>query len=175
MPARSTERPSRAANAHSPVGKPNLTVLKGLTAEHHELQLTVKEGANQPWADVRVRQAMNMAINRDDLLAKVFASEGVYSGHVPPGYGKWPLSSSAIAGYEKFDVSGAKALMSAAGFASGFTANLQFPSTNAQIVQICELLQSYMSAIGITVNLVSEDRRRRSRRPMPHGTPSTGS
>jgi peptide/nickel transport system substrate-binding protein len=144
------------ANALKLNGNPNLTVLKGLTAAFYELQLTVKAGGNQPWADVRVRQAMNMAVDRADLLAKVFASEGVNSGHVPPGYGQWPLSSSAIAGYEKFDVSGAKALMSAAGFASGFTANLQLPSTNATLVQIGELLQSYMSAIGITVNLVSE-------------------
>ena len=36
----------------------------GLTAAFRELQFTIKAGENKPWADKRVRQAVNFAINR---------------------------------------------------------------------------------------------------------------
>src|SRR5439155_23242851 len=72
-------------NARGLAGNPNLTVLKGLTAGFWELQFTVKAGEKKPWADKRVRQAINLAINRQDLGAKVFGGQIQNSGHVPPG------------------------------------------------------------------------------------------
>ena len=60
-----------ADNARSLVGNSNLTVLKGMTSAFYELQFTVKAGENKPWADRRVRQAVNLAINRADLMTKV--------------------------------------------------------------------------------------------------------
>ncbi len=145
-------------NALTFVGNPNFSVLKGLTAAFYELQFTVKEGGGKPWSDVRVRQAINFAINRADLANSVFGGEAVPSGHVPPGYGPWPLSQSDLQNtYEKFDVPTAMNLMKEAGFSSGFSVNLITVGSNAVLIQIAELLQSYLSKIGITVNIVGVD------------------
>jgi len=84
-------------------GYPNLTVLHNLTAAFRELQFTIKAGENKPWADRRVRQAINFAINRQDLISKVYNGEGQYSGHVAAGYGPWVIPQSELkAKWEKF-------------------------------------------------------------------------
>src|SRR5919201_2796394 len=75
-------------------GVSGLKVLKGLTAAFRELQMTIKAGENKPWANRAVRQAVNFAINRQELISKVYGGDGVYSGHVAAGYGPWPLSQA---------------------------------------------------------------------------------
>ena len=54
-------------------------MLHGLTAAFRELQFTIKAGENKPWADKRVRQAVNFAINRQNLIDKVYDGYGQYS------------------------------------------------------------------------------------------------
>jgi peptide/nickel transport system substrate-binding protein len=103
----------------------NLTVLKGLYAAHKEIQFVLKDAKN-PWSDVRVRQAINHAINRQDIIDKVFGGDAVYSSIIPPGYGDWPLSDADLKGnYLKYDVDKAKTLLQQAGFGGGFEMELQ--------------------------------------------------
>jgi peptide/nickel transport system substrate-binding protein len=145
-------------NAHGLVGNPNLTVLKGLTAGFWELQFTVKAGEKKPWADKRVRQAINLAINRQDLGAKVFGGQIQNSGHVPPGYGKWPLPQSELASkFQKFDLATARNLMKDAGYANGFPVSLVAVATNATLIQIAQLLQSYLKQINIDMSIGATD------------------
>jgi peptide/nickel transport system substrate-binding protein len=147
-----------ADNARGLAGNPNLTVLKGLTAGFYELQFTVKAGETKPWSDVRVRQAVNLAVNRVDLANKVFGGQTQYSGHVPPKYGPWPLSQDDLSTkYQKLDLSAAKGLMKDAGFANGFPVSLYSVATNATLTQIAELLQSYMKQINIDVTIQGTD------------------
>ena len=76
--------------------------------------MTVKAGENKPWHDKRVRQAVNFAINRQNIIDKVYAGFGQYSGHVAAGYGPWvDLAGRAEANYEKYDLPKAKKLMTA--------------------------------------------------------------
>ncbi len=46
----------------------NLQVLSNLNAAFRELQMSLKPGKNEPWADQRVRQAVNFAINRQQII-----------------------------------------------------------------------------------------------------------
>lgn len=147
-----------AANAMAINGNPAVTVLKGQTAGFYELQFTVHAGDNKPWADKRVRQAINMAINRDDMIQKVLAGQGQYSGHVPPGYGQWPLSQDMLRGtYQKYNLAQAQSLMKQAGFGNGFQASMYVVGTVATFVQIAQLLQSYVKQIGIDLQLNTTD------------------
>jgi peptide/nickel transport system substrate-binding protein len=92
-------------SARSFRGNTDYKVLRGLTAAFRELQFTQKAGENKPWHDKRVRQAVNFAINRQQLIDRVYGGFGDYSGHVPPGYGPWPLSRADLRNkYLKFDV-----------------------------------------------------------------------
>ncbi len=145
------------ANALSLVGHPGLTVLHGLTAAFRELQMTIKVGDQKPWWDVRVRQAVNLAINRQNIINNVYATYGQLTGHVPPGYGPWPLTTAQLQAYETQNVAKAKSLMAAAGQGGGFSVTMTAASTPGDYVQMAQLIASDLAAIGITVNIVPQD------------------
>ena len=131
----------------------NLQVLSNLNAAFRELQMTLKPGRNEPWADKRVRQAVNFAINRQQIIQNVYSGEAAYTSYVPPGYGPWPLSEADLKRkYAKFDLPMARKLMADAGMSRGFSVemtivNLQdYPSVAALLVQ-------QMKQINIDVNI----------------------
>jgi ABC-type transport system substrate-binding protein len=77
--------------------------------------------AGVPWTDKRVRQAMNMAINRKQMLGAIFAgSEFAYvSGLLPISEGwnpEWPKRFNELYGYNPAK---AKELLAAAGYPPG--------------------------------------------------------
>ncbi len=136
----------------------NLVVLKGGTAAFRELQMTLKPGETQPYDDVRVRQAVNFAINRQAIINTVYGGNGAFSGHVPPGYGPWPLTAAELkTKYEKFDLPKAKALMAAAGMSKGFSVNLSTFSTPLDFQQVASVIKSQLKAINIDVNIVAQE------------------
>src|SRR5262245_48024170 len=139
--------------ARSLRGVGNLQVLSGLNAAFRELQMTLKPGRNEPWADKRVRQAVNFAINRQQIIQNVYSGEAAYTSYVPPGYGPWPLTEADLKQkYAKFDLPAAKKLMADAGASRGFSVemtivNLQdYPSVAALLVQ-------QMKQINIDLNI----------------------
>lgn len=146
-----------ADNAQILANDKNVSVLKTLTAAFYELQFTVKAGENKPWADKRVRQAINYAINRKDLINKVFSGEATYSSVIPSGYGKYPLSNSSLVdNYQKHDVAKAKQLMSAAGHGNGFQITMTTFATPATFVQMAQVIQQHLAAINIKLNIVPQ-------------------
>ena len=135
----------------------NLVVLKGGTAAFRELQFTIK-GDPKPWHDVRVRQAVNLAINRQAIINTVYGGNGNFSGVVPPGYGPWPLTQSELkTKYQKFDLVKAKALMAAAGQSKGFSVKLSTFSTPLEFQQIASVIKSQLKAINIDVEIVAQE------------------
>jgi peptide/nickel transport system substrate-binding protein len=139
-------------------GNSNFTVLRGLTAAFRELQMTQKTGENKPWHDVRVRQAVNFAINRQEIINRVYNGFGEYSGHVPPGYGPWPLTRAQLRNnYLKFDLAKARTLMRQAGFANGFEVTMSTFSTPLDFGQVAAVIKSQLDRIGIEVNIKAEE------------------
>jgi ABC-type transport system substrate-binding protein len=137
-------------------GANGLNVLHGLNASFRELQFTVKQGETKPWHDKRVRQAVSFAINRQNIIDKVYGGFGQYSGHVAAGYGPWPIPADELkSNYEKYDVPKAKSLMKAAG-SSGFDVTM---STFAAVdyAAMSALIKSDLAQIGINVNIVAQD------------------
>ena len=135
----------------------SLVVLKGGTAAFRELQFTIK-GDPKPWHDVRVRQAVNFAINRQAIINTVYNGNGNYSGIVPPGYGPWPLTQAELKNkYQKFDLPKAKALMAAAGQTKGFSVKLSTFSTPLEFQQIASVIKSQLKAINIDVEIVAQE------------------
>ena len=135
----------------------SLVVLKGGTAAFRELQFTIK-GDPKPWHDVRVRQAVNFAINRQAIIDTVYNGNGNYSGIVPPGYGPWPLTQAELKQkYQKYDLAKAKALMAAAGQSKGFSVKLSTFSTPIEFQQIASVIKSQLKAINIDVDIVAQE------------------
>ncbi len=145
-------------SANALKGVSGLKVLSNLTAAFRELQFTIKAGENKPWADRRVRQAVNLAINRDELLKKVYNGVGQYSGHVAAGYGPWVIPQAELkAKWEKLDLPKAKSLMAAAGFSKGFDVTLTTFSTPLDFPALAALIQNQLKKININVNIVAQD------------------
>jgi peptide/nickel transport system substrate-binding protein len=145
-------------SANSLKGQNGLKVLAGLTAAFRELQFTLKEGGNEPWRDKRVRQAINHAINRQNIINKVYNGAGQFSGHVPPTYGPYPMSQADLKNkYEKYDVAMAKKLMAAAGQSKGFSIKLSTFSTPLDFAAVAALIQNDLKQINVDVEIVAQD------------------
>jgi len=139
-------------------GNSNYTVLRGLTAAFRELQMTQKIGEDKPWHDTRVRQAVNFAINRQEIIDRVYNGFGEYSGHVPPGYGPWPLTRAQLRNnYLKFDLAKARTLLRQAGFANGFEVTMSTFSTPLDFGQVAAVIKSQLDRVGIEVNIKAEE------------------
>ncbi len=109
-----------------------------------------------PFTDKRVRQALNMAIDKQAIIDAVYQGEGVPATNpIPPTI--WSYNTS-ISDYP-FDPAKAKALLAEAGFPNGFETDLwampvQRPyNPNAQ--RIAELMQADLAKIGVNAKIVS--------------------
>jgi peptide/nickel transport system substrate-binding protein len=132
---------------------PSLTVLKGLTAVFREVELTI-HGDGKPWNNLKVRQAINAAINRQEIIDKVYGGDALYSSKIPPGYGDWPIPDSALKStYEKFDLAKAKQLMADAGMPNGFSVTLQSIAHPEDYTQVAEVLKEQLRQININVTV----------------------
>jgi peptide/nickel transport system substrate-binding protein len=135
----------------------NLRVLRGPNAAFRELQMTMKTGGNKPWHDPRVRLAVNHAIDRADIIRRVYSGEAEFSGFVPPGYGPWPLSDRELrTRYEKFDLPMARRLMREAGQQRGFEVTMTtFALQDYPLISA--VVQSHLRRINIDVNIVTQE------------------
>jgi peptide/nickel transport system substrate-binding protein len=111
--------------------------------------LDTKEG---PTSNLKVRQAMNIAINRDALKKVVMRGQSDPTGVImPPFVNGW---SKALNAYPAHNVEQAKALMSEAGYANGFDITLNCPNDRyINDEAICQAAVGMMGQIGIKVNL----------------------
>ena len=113
--------------------------------------LALGNAAGTPTADIRVRKAMYMAINEDEIVEKVMRGQATPTAQVP---------DKATIGYNPdlkrypYDVEQAKQLMKEAGFAKGFAITLAAPNDRyVQDAKIAEAVAKYLAKIGITVTL----------------------
>jgi peptide/nickel transport system substrate-binding protein len=71
----------------------------------------------KPFDDIRVRQAVSLAIDRQSAIQVVFGGKAVPGGYMLPG-GQWAIPSDQlkkVPGYDKSDMAEAKKLLAAAG------------------------------------------------------------
>lgn len=129
----------------------NRVIFFGLNSGADDLANDSVEGAN-PLADVRVRQAMNMAINRDAIKQVVMRGQSQPAGVImPPFVNGWTEELDAV---PDTDVAKAKELLAEAGYGDGFSIQLDCP--NDRYINdegICQAIVGMMGQIGITVNL----------------------
>jgi peptide/nickel transport system substrate-binding protein len=142
-----------ADSATSLAGDASLQVLKGFTAVFREVEFAIK-GDGKPWNNVKVRQAVSAAINRQQIIEKVYGGDAVYTSKIPHGYGPWPLSQDALKlKWERYDVPKAKRLMAEAGFANGFSVTLQSIAHPTDYTQNAEVIKEQLKLININVTV----------------------
>ena len=111
--------------------------------------LNTKEG---PTSNLKVRQAMNIAINRDAIKKIVMREQSDPTGVImPPFVNGW---TTALNEYPAYDLNQAKKLMTEAGFADGFDITLNCPNDRyINDEAICQAAVGMMGRIGIRVAL----------------------
>ncbi|WP_232548977.1 ABC transporter substrate-binding protein [Propioniciclava soli] len=103
-----------------------------------------------PLGDVRVRKAINMAVDREAFLQAVVLGYGTLTEQVfPPTSAAYDEALDSTYGY---DPEGARALLAEAGYPNGFS--LEMPSSALLGTTTFNLLQQALGDIGITVTYV---------------------
>jgi len=105
----------------------------------------------KPLDDVKIRQAMNYALDKDAIIKSVYFGNATFmNSPIPPGT-YW---DKALPGYP-FNLDKAKQLMAASSSPSGFTLDYPIPSGNTTAQQVATIAKDQWSKIGITVNIQS--------------------
>ncbi|HCX83211.1 MAG: peptide ABC transporter substrate-binding protein [Curvibacter sp. RIFCSPHIGHO2_12_FULL_63_18] len=131
----------------------NVTVMEqpGLNIGYLAYNTTKK-----PFDDVRVRKAINMAIDKKAIVSAVYLSTGVAAVNpIPPG--QWSYNKALKD--DAFNPTEAKKLLAAAGYPNGFSTDLwampvQRPY-NPNAKRIAELMQADLAKVGVTAEIKS--------------------
>lgn len=140
---------SNAASAGLAARSEGVSVASQQTTDYYLLGLNTKR---KPFDDVRVRQALSLAIDRQGIVDSVFFGEGLVSGPIVPTLGKWSVPPEELPFYQP-DIEKAKALLAEAGYPDGFettiTASPRFP----EFTSIALVIQNQLKQIGVTATL----------------------
>ena len=144
--------PADVANMKKDV---KLKVLEGAGLNVGYLAMNVNK---KPFNNVYVRQAINLALNRQAYIDAIYLGNAkIAKNPIPPTI--WSYNKK-IKPFE-FNIKKAKALLKKAGLAKGFTTELwTLPVTrpyNPNGKKMGEMMQADLAKIGITVNLISYD------------------
>jgi peptide/nickel transport system substrate-binding protein len=127
------------------VQNPNLDVLSRPARQSIFLALTNKPGT--PMADIRVRKAMYMAINEDEIIEKIMKGHASPAAQVtdPPTIGHNPELTRL-----PYNPEMAKHLLKEAGYEKGFEITLSGPrDLYAHDEKIIEAVAGYLNQVGI--------------------------
>lgn len=134
----------------------NRTIFLGMHQGRSELPTSNIRGQN-PFADIRVREAMNIAINRDAIQRVVMRGQSVPAGIVMApfvdGY------SAELDQVPTTDTERARSLLAEAGYPDGFTVSLACPNDRyINDEQICQAATGMLGQIGVRARLDARSR-----------------
>ncbi|HEV8199802.1 MAG TPA: ABC transporter substrate-binding protein [Candidatus Polarisedimenticolia bacterium] len=110
-----------------------------------------------PFNDVRVRQAISLAMDRKGMIDAVLEGQGAINGPIPAALSEWALPIGELgegAKYYRHDRAEAKRLLAAAGHPNGFSASVCFSTYGSTVlVDSMQLLLKDLKAVGIDAKL----------------------
>jgi peptide/nickel transport system substrate-binding protein len=124
-----------------------------LTNSYDHIWPWVLDTSAKPWSDVRVRQAANYAIDRSGMAANLLHGTAESAAQVAP---RANAAYAAAGDTYTLDVAKARQLLKAAGYPSGFTTTVEYPTSGSGNMipgPMNEALQKDLAAVGITVKL----------------------
>jgi peptide/nickel transport system substrate-binding protein len=115
-------------------------------------QFVVRLNARHPFTkDVRVRQALNYALNRDELVKDLY--RGVVTEARGPYSPSNPGWNPSLQGY-RYDLARAKQLLTEAGFGAGARVRAIIP-TNSEVLlvpEVTQIIQADLRKVGVDVS-----------------------
>ena len=153
LPTQDVERLRKAQNLKVLDGHEVRTIFIGMDQHNDELKYSSVKGKN-PFKDVRVRRALNMAVDREAIRRVTMGGLSIPAGiMVAPGVHGY---SKQIDRVTKYDIAGAKKLLAEAGYPDGFEFTLDCPNNRyVNDEKICQALVSMWAKAGIRAKLNS--------------------
>ena len=151
LPTQDVDRLRKAPNLKILDGIEVRTIFIGLDQHEDELKYSSVKGKN-PFKDVRVRHALNMAIDREAIKKVTMGGLSVPAAiMIAPGVHGYSKDLDRV---EKYDVAGAKKLLAAAGYPEGFEFTLDCPNNRyVNDEKVCQALVAMWAKAGIRARL----------------------
>ena len=114
----------------------------------------------EPLDNVKVRQALNYAIDKDAIIEGVLAGAGERSyAPLSPQFGDFYAGDDVM--HYDYDPEMARQLLAEAGYPNGFETTIHTTSTprpgQDRSVEICEIIQAYWADIGVNANIEAQE------------------
>jgi peptide/nickel transport system substrate-binding protein len=108
-----------------------------------------------PFDDIRVRKAINYALNRDEFIEGLQNGEGAYNGPIQWTQEKWALPQEELRDFYQYRPDEAKALLSDAGYENGFSTKMKIPALPGIdfVADYALLIKDQLSRVGIDVQI----------------------
>jgi len=123
--------------------------------EYQDSNSVLLVGYNQerePFQDVRVRQAINYAVNKDDVIEAAFSGYATKLGsNMSPAMGD--VFKAGLEDTYKRDVEKAKALLAEAGYADGFSTTISISSHAALYTNVAQVVVENLKEVGIQAEI----------------------
>ncbi|MDE2575683.1 MAG: hypothetical protein KGL55_10280 [Rhodospirillales bacterium] len=138
-----------AATAAALKGKPHVRLLQTQDLAYSLIGLNA---ARPPFDNPLVREAVNMAIDRAQLVQAVYFGRGVPAGPLSPALTQWALPTSKFACY-KPDPAGAARKLHEAGITGKLKVTLNVLGSLPLVVDVAQVVQAQMNKAGFDVTL----------------------
>jgi peptide/nickel transport system substrate-binding protein len=153
VPTQDVERLRKDSKLKVLDGAENRTIFIGMDQHNEELKYGSVKGKN-PFKDVRVRQALNVAVDREAIKRVTMRGLSIPAGlMIAPNVYGW---SKDIDKVPPHDVAAAKKLLAAAGYPQGFEFTLDCPNNRyVNDEKICQALVGMWARVGVKAKLNS--------------------
>lgn len=129
----------------------NQESLKIIDSPMNLVQLMAVNNSVPPFDDVRVRQALNYAIDREEIIQGAAWGKGTAIGsNLTPAMGSWYKD---MTGLYPHDPAKAKQLLAEAGYPDGFSATLHLPAPYPLHRSAGEIIADQLAAVGINLDI----------------------
>lgn len=134
-------------------GSPAFQIVEAPSLWTTDCRIRVNE---PPLSDERVREALDIAINRDDLIEKLYFGEGGYNGPIPWPLEYWALPQDELRSALKYDPEKAKQLLSAAGYDGGLELRFVLPGMG-DLPKTATIIADHYGKVGVTAKIELKD------------------
>ena len=109
--------------------------------------------AKPPFNDVKVRQAMNYAVDKQAIIHAVFFGYGRVANSPLALQKYWDPASPAY----PFDLAKAKKLMAASHYPHGFKATLLTVAGDTVFAQVAQIVKAEVAPLGINISIIQQE------------------
>ncbi len=116
-----------------------------------QMTFLMLNNAQKPLDDVKVRQALNYATDKEAIIKTVYFGQATFANApIPPGM----YQAKNLPGY-KYDLEKAKQLMKESSAPNGFKVEMQVRSGNTDFANVATIVKDQWAKIGVDVNIVN--------------------